>query len=273
MSVKLLKLELKTEGKLLAVFFGILALVTFVTAVTWRLAGVGSVPTGDQQLMVDVMLLLCTLILIAVVVGVFIYLCYHFYRTMFSVEGYLTHTLPIPTMRIFRTKLLVSWMYLSLTMLVGLLMLLGLGFSISGHQFTVRDFFEVLKGFMDLMDYQYGTGRAILFCLLFCTTILVQLLNVLMLIYTAFAIGQLSNRHRLAAMIGAGVGLYLAHELLDLLIALAGGVPMNLMLGSVNNVHWEVTQLLGVQIAVEIFWFTVYYLICWRILTKHLNLE
>lgn len=64
-------------------------------------------------------IVLYILAIFAVLIVMYVYLCVHFYRTMYSAQGYLTHTLPVKALAPFHVKLITSfvWMFLSMALM------------------------------------------------------------------------------------------------------------------------------------------------------------
>ena len=114
---KLFKYEFKNTYKLMFIIYGVMAFVTILGCIA--MYG-DSDPAGTENQLQEIFF---TAAMVFYVLGVFalfvvsyVYMCVHFYKTMYSDQGYLTHTLPVGQMSIFNVKLLVSlcWLMLSL---------------------------------------------------------------------------------------------------------------------------------------------------------------
>lgn len=127
-----------------------------------------------------------------------------FYRSMFSDEGYLTHTLPVKSSTLFFTKLLsaVIWMLICIvTITFSVFMVLIFGTSETG--LVNKDMLFAIKDiFLSIRDIGM-TNFIILFCLQNLLGLIVSILQVFLAITLGCAI---ANKHR----IWAAVGMYAA---------------------------------------------------------------
>ena len=251
---KLLKQELKTQGKTVFVMYGVLAIATLLTIVSYfagRFAG--------ARIFSAIFVVVCAIYamtLVVTVVANFISLCFHFYQSMYSAQGYLTHTLPMKSTQILHVKIVAAFAYMCLTGILSIASFVTIAIVVDGQSFA--SFFQVLvKAFCDTAQ-ELGVS-SVWFALFF-----------LLLFFAGSSIGQLSHRSKGAFGIAATVGLYYASQIVSLIGFFIGSLIYAEKFGTVHNpAPWA----MGAGSLLLIFWVAVYYMICRIIVQKHLNLE
>ncbi len=113
MLVKLFKQEMKAKGRVMLLIYEVLAAVTLLIVM------VGIYNQHVQSRMSHIIYAVSGavyLITIPVLVIIaFIYLCVSFYQSMYTAQGYLTHTLPVKTTSILNIKIAASLAHMMLT--------------------------------------------------------------------------------------------------------------------------------------------------------------
>lgn len=126
---KLIKHEWKSLYKMGCLMLGAMAFVTFLG---W-LAFQAPVWNGHSSSWLDIFsfltLMIYVMLLVCVNFGTIIYLGVHFYRTMYTDEGYLTHTLPVTKHQILISKIFVSGLWTMIILLTIYLSVFLLGLS------------------------------------------------------------------------------------------------------------------------------------------------
>ena len=154
----------------------------------------------------------------------FIICAIRFYKTMYSEQGYLTHTLPVSPIASFFVKVVTSfvWIFSSVICFV-LALVIQIAAEEKTNLFSV--IVELVKGLGNKANIAelnasiepvLGCGVwGLLGCLL--TFVVVAILYSIFWIYTSFTIGQLSNDHKVAWSVVAGFGLYIFGQILSLI--------------------------------------------------------
>ena len=113
-------------------------------------------------------LLLYAVMLVAISVGIIAYLGVRFYRTMYTDEGYLTHTLPVTEGKLLFTKTFVSgiWIFIiSLGIILSMFALLAFmisamlpsGYSLSDFWWEFQEVYETeLKDLFVMIEKEMG---------------------------------------------------------------------------------------------------------------------
>ena len=93
---KLFKYEFKSTAKIMLILYAILIVTTAVGSVVLYSLDLDQAGESKLASILSVSaIVLYILAIFAVLIVMYVYLCVHFYRTMYSAQGYLTHTLPV----------------------------------------------------------------------------------------------------------------------------------------------------------------------------------
>lgn len=213
---KLFKHEFKDTGKVLLPLNLALIGVTIIGMVVLglRIFDTDSIAVGFLAI---ALVLFYILAIVALFIVTYIYLMLRFYRSMYSSEGYLTHTLPASTFSILNTKILVSvfWAFLTMALsVVSVLALILTAFSASGELSSAD-----LANFQTEMEHIFGisTGSLIGWGLLL---MLVSSFSGLLMIYCSISIGQLFNKYKVGAAIVTYVIIYIVLQIVSMIVSL-----------------------------------------------------
>ena len=192
-----------------------------------------------------------------------IILLYRFYRSMYSTEGYLTHTLPVGSSIIVAAKAIsgIIWMFVT-----ALVVLLSLAIVFLGYV-TLQDLVEAFRKLLEAYMEMDLAGRSAVWALMLGA--FVSPFFRLFLCYACFAVGQLFNKHRVLAAILIYAGVYMLGSFLLIL----GGSFIVVWLSSVTPGEWAIVSMIWGLVAVECACTVAAYAITDRITNKRLNLE
>lgn len=257
---KLLKHEFMTQGKSLSVLYGVLAAaVGFMILAHW--IGRSAIPEPVYL----TLCVLCTISIIIAFVTCFIYLCFHFYQSMYSEQGYLTHTLPLKTGQILNVKVAVSCGHLLLAEI-----LTTLSFAVitaPKDRIQLGALADIVWQAIHTMAHETKIPvAALIFFFLFF--MILGTLDSLLLFFAGSSIGQLSHRSKGAYGIAASIGLYYATQIASLVLVFIGYLLHERLFQ-----HMEPIWIVAGSGALVSCWAIVHYMICRVIVQKHLNLE
>lgn len=285
---KLIKYEWKSVYKIGCVLLLTIFAVTLLGSIMMRMPFVtdvfaatnGNGYASDQQAFITlfgmtVSFVLYVLLLVGAIYGITIYLGVHFYKTMYTDEGYLTHTLPVTPHQILISKILVGGLWqiiINVTMILSVAVLVTVfGGTIFQSTHTDMSIFEVWEqigeGFMEL-NYLLGSGAFRHYIIGMILLLLTTPFTGLMTMFGAFTLGQTSSKHKVMMGILCYVGLLFITNILkamvQMLIAFAvQDIDGNTILVVQNDALVIVSVILGV----------VMYFVSHLIISKHLNLE
>ena len=260
---KLLKQEAKSQGKTIFGMYGVLAAATLlVVALFW----ISKAVAGPMQTIFLFGCVVYAMTVIVVFIVNFVYLCFHFYQSMYSQQGYLTHTLPVKTTQILHVKMIVSFGYLFMTGIFAILSFFVIGIVSDGT--SVSTMFTAMQTAVREISGELGIPGAV-FLLFLLVTMILGCLNALLLFFAGSSIGQLAHRSKGAYGIAAGIGLYYCSQIVTVILILPGAYMLSPKIQEIQAAPWA----MGGSCLIMTGWAVVYYVINRVIVQKHLNLE
>jgi len=272
---KLMKHEWKSIGKIPVIMLIILFVSTILAGLTFVYPIWESEALDGMGFLVILVWLLYYGILIGVSAGISIYLAVHFYKTMYTDEGYLTHTLPVTPRQLLVSKLLpmAGWIYImSIAMVVSMLLFafMAVMFIRPDGMTTMQILAEIKEVFAELgamLSEQGGIGFLLSMLLMVVTS---GFSGAAMMIGSV-TIGQLVSKHKILGSIGA----YFAINSIASTVSMLAMMPT--MIGTAGKEvispydiltpTYAVTSIIMIVIAVVLFFVSE------LILRKKLNLD
>ncbi len=262
---KLMKHEFKDAGRLMFVIYGVIAAATLLVAAVMALGrSQGGVGVAFHSVAVACMAFYMITIVVLLVTA-FIHLVVRFYQTMYTAQGYLTHTLPLQVTQVLHVKILAAGAYMVLTVSICFLSFFIVG-SV-GDGMTSGDLVAMIRQVLDETGAEVGiSGTA---CFLYvCALLVLACVNLVLLLFAGLSIGQLANRSKSAWGIAASIGLYYLNQVVSLLF-----IGIAYLSSRVADLQLEGKWLPAFALCVALLWIAVYYAISRTVLQKHLNLE
>lgn len=273
---KLMKLEWKETWKLLT--FLLLAMILcsllggIIISIGGGLCSADASGSFYDNLMIFSMLLGYSAQIVMPLLAL-LRLCQYFWNSMYSRRGYLTHTLPATKSELVGAKMTVSFLWIlliSAAVTISWILLMLLSNEITPEELSSFFYFMVHPEVLDA-----GTGEMMIItdCYLFpviTALILLCIMTLLMIIYTAMTLGQMALRNRQAISIGLGAAMYAVLTV----IGVKAGHRMDKFFQepTLNNLELVQKSLL-ISLPILILVIAGLYLINVRVLNKHLNLE
>ena len=210
-------------------------------------------------------------------VGTSIYLAVRYYRSMYSNEGYLTHTLPVTSNQLLLSKMInfSIWELLSIICVMFNIMLFVAFIALRevGYRSLFESFREVFADMQAILSSEYTTGWE-LFMVLTLILILIGTVSKSLLYMGSVNIGQLWARHRVAGAILVYAGVTVAVQIVTQAAMIIFMTSAD-QLGMLQNdyVFSFLNQIMGVSILLQIVIGVVMYVVSLLILKKKVNLE
>lgn len=224
-----------------------------------------------MTMFVSIMLYMMTFM--GVTYGMLIYQGVHFYKTMYSEEGYLTNTLPVTPRQLLVSKTLVSGLWFLLVEIGIILSILVLAFSLIVSLNPFLDFGRELAQ----MELVWDSDECLAIIYIIASAILAVLISpfsTMLMLFGSLTVGQLSRKYK--AFMG--------------ILVYMGALFANGIIGNIVKVLFTfLSFLFADDEAMTGFWMTygsydctilvtagigiVFYFIAHYILTKKLNLE
>lgn len=276
---KLIKYEWKRTSKVGCLMLGVVVLVTlfgwmaFQTPM-WNPDRYSYSGFGWLDIFGLLTLILYVVMLVAVNYGILIYMGVHFYKTMYTDEGYLLHTLPVTKHEILGSKLLIDGLWMLVVMLSIYLSIFVLFMSmvsaIMPEDYTfVRFLGEIGGGFNELfyvMGINLGLERN-LWLVMAILTSAVTPFSMLATLFGAISIGQLCGKHRVLMAIVSYVGIVVGESIVGSLIrsimTFSGFFNLGDYLGGSLYSNFWVNFLVAVGL----------YFVSWHVIAHKLNMD
>ncbi len=197
---RLLKHEWKETWKIPVLSITIILIMTLVCVICFT--RMTPPPTEDAVNVGALFLFLGYSILISCVsVVLLVYIAVRFYRSLYTDEGYLMHTLPVTPSQLILSKLLVgSFWYLALSLLVIWAMLMILVFGMPVLVFEEAWTEVDLKWFPKYFNELFGMSPGA-FAVFFAVLMPVSSLGSVAVTYASISLGQLFSRHKVMASV------------------------------------------------------------------------
>lgn len=233
---KLLKHEWKAVWKVPTLLLGILMLIGLIAGSTF------SMPIWDSDWvglpMSGVMLIVMFFFALSGVnIGITIYLGVRYYKSMFTDEGYLTHTLPVSARELLLNKVITmsAWSLIATAGVIVSLAIFGgvavLALKPLNSEFA-RDVMRALAELPELFSDPSLAGFQG-----FCASLLLMMLTSVfsgtMILIGAITLGQMVRKHRILGAIGAYFAINTVVQMVNTM------VMMPMTFGSMNNMWWD----------------------------------
>lgn len=268
---KLFKYEFKNTAKVILTIYAMLIVTTLIGCLALRGAFRMSATGHDNSvisLFLAAALILYILSIFAFFIIIYVYMCMHFYKTMYSAQGYLTHTLPVKQLTTFHVKLATSfvWLFLSVLLFLASVFLL-INVAADGDRELAAMSFN-------------GVGLP----LWIFASLILSCLTYLLWVFASASIGQLFSSNKALASVGTGVILYIVNQILNLIVTFIagsvsnkyayGGIFQTIIVTDTANIPIAANNtLMIVQTLYAAVVVIVLYVICNVIVRRHINLE
>ena len=226
-------------------------------------------------------LIMYVIMLIGLSYGIFIYMGVRFYKTMYTDEGYLTHTLPVSKHQILVSKILNSGLWYVLMDLGVILSVFILVFSMIGAFFPEgygwADLWREIESDMDFVDEMFRDIFGMSMNGYFWMTSVMSLISpfcTVTILFGAISIGQLFTKHRVLMAIVSYVGILIINSMVSSLVQSFVSVSQmtryitdDAMAGGYMNMTMWLSALLSLVEA------AILYFVSYHVTSKKLNME
>ena len=272
---KLLKYEMKSTSRFMWIIYGAVIVVGIIAGILLRLDialgsagyedGVISAQTADtiQMILTFITFSIYFLLLIAMEVLTMVMIVMRFWKNMFGSEGYLMHTLPVPSWMLVTSKLIIAILWELMAAVTALIS----GSFILGISGLLREIFggvsirEFLDSFTEI-GLRLEPGKWI-FIIIFAA------LAGILQFYFAMSLGNLANKNKILYSVLSFLGINIAVSIVSGIIQFARMMIMQnaLSTGAVFSILGWPTLILYAVLAIGFFFGT------YMIMENKLNLE
>ena len=275
---KLLKYELKSTSRLMAVLY--IAVLIAAAVVGFAAGGIIWQATQGNEVAFVVGSLIYVLLIMVLMIVTVIMVIERFYKNLLKGEGYLMHTLPVPTWMLVASKVISAliWIVLSIVAVVLSLLIFGFTSMISSGilMSSVIDWSNLPWGEMHLL-FQQNAGEVILTII----AAILQIVRLVLLVYTAMAIGAAAKQHKvlysvlsfvmILIIIGI-IGMFTSQGLINQLYSV-DDTSINYALNLSDQLFPTYTRTVLSQILMDGIYSVIFFLVTTWFLKNKLNLE
>lgn len=269
---KLMKHEWRAVWKMPTLLIGILLIVSLLTGCSFALPMWESNWVGVPLSMFSLIMLYYMAIIVCSV-GIVVYLAVRFYKSMFTDEGYLTHTLPATSHQLLLSKVITMslWNLISMVgVVVSIFILVG-----SAYVFWMNNFSDLGYAFRRAMhelaeiEELGGIFKWILTSLFM---VIASAFSGVMTVVGSVCIGQMLRKHRILGAIGAYFGIMMIVQILSMMVMwpmmfrMAMTMSSEEVLSMMLVLYW-VIGLLSIGVGVGLYFLSEY------LIRRQLDLE
>ncbi len=284
---KLFKYEFKNTAKVMLAIYAVLIVTTLIGSVSFATDSIQTdLDTQPPiiQLLFYASLLLYILSVFALFIVTYVYVCVHFYKTMYSEQGYLTHTLPVKPATLFHVKLITSWVWMMGSMVLFFLSLFGILTGVTrgelvGELASISDteLSLIQKEFLTLFGMTFGQFWLVMFLMMAFSC-----LSYLLMVFVSISVGQLFNQHKIVWAVVTGIIIHFVEQMVGSMVLIISG-------NSLFNVYFNVYSIpageditfcdvlfsppMIASMILSVLFTVAFYIACIVIQKKHLNLE
>jgi len=207
---KLLKYDLKAEYKKYSILYIVLIITSFLSLMTSKI--IDNYPKNMAIEILQTLLLTAVSILsFAIIIITIGFSIGRFYKNLLKDEGYLMHTLPVSTSQLILSKFIAFYIWIIASTAA---VFLAISIISGGFDWLIKFGQEFSTGFAGLDTQDFHKFTACLIILL-----AVSPLALMAQVYLSCALGQLSNKNKLAMSVVAFVAIYVAQQIISTLAA------------------------------------------------------
>lgn len=284
---KLFKHEWKNIYKIGCLMLLIIAVVTFFGWLAFRMPMWQAMANDDYYTGISTLdilsiltLLLYAFMLIGVTYGTIIYLGVHFYKTMYTDEGYLTHTLPVTKHKLLVSKILVSGLWYLIVMIgieISVIVLIASLFGVVIPDYSWSDIWREIAENWDLVKEALRTELGVDIVRWLVVLVIVTIAGPFCSIITLFgaiSLGQLFTKHRVLMAIVSYIGIMVLNMIISSVIQSVTSMRMisRMMEDSTAlNSYVNKTSLSGMLQSLALA--VILYIVSYLVIDKRLNME
>ena len=258
---KLIKHELKATGRILLPLYFIVLLLSLFN----RLLTNTNVFSGVLGTIRIFMMTAYGISILATLAVTFVVVILRFYKNLMADEGYLMFTLPVKPSQLINSKLIVSFLWNT----VGVLVVVASLLIFFGTSDNLRTLGEFIKSLSAELKGVFG-DKYILLIAEFVLMILISLIQQVMLIYVSIAVGNLLNGHKVLGSFAAYIAI---STIMQIIVTLLLAIWANFAGTSFEDLEAIPQLVFPFSIIVAALFNVVFYFGTNFIFNKKLNLE
>ena len=287
---KLIKHEWKNVSKVGGIMLLAMLVVTVIGCFMLQMPWMQELYMGGenlsemQSLAITFMLVISVIVYIFMLVGltygILIFLGVNFYKSMYSAQGYLAHTLPVtPNQLLFSKTLIAGIWYLLIEIsvvisMVALILSFAAGLMGYGDISFGEAFGSVISELGMVLESEFA-GTAIHFIVIMVLMLLISPFYALIMIFGGLTIGQLSKKYKALLGVLAYFGLSFINMMVQMVVQMCytiGLVGVSMQDPSAVG-EMSMLGMYDVMVVVWVVMAAIVYFVSHFILSKKLNLD
>lgn len=213
---KLIKHDWKAVWRIMFLMNAILVIMTVIGILSFQ-TSFWNLDIPKMDVLSGIALLIYYVSIIVVGMSSVIYFSVHFYRNLYTDEGYLMHTLPVRPKDLILSKLTVSSIWCIITSITIITSIFSLLYTVIVNfekDYTVEEFTEGLHTVVNFIAINLDTPFAVFVFTLIMYVVISTVCSMLM-IYGSISIGQLWSKHKILGSILTYLGIYIVHQIVS----------------------------------------------------------
>lgn len=273
MLIKLFKQEWIATTKVLLPVNLLLIVITLLGSLVLKFFPADSSNLLIQSLSMSA-LMIYFLALIGVTCAAYIFILVRFYKTMYSDEGYLTHTLPVSVHTLIIGKGLAATIWLCITymmLLASILFLVFVQASPAEWNVIYQDISTIIAEFNQASPTPFST-----FVWMIPLTLIINAVYSFLNLSASLSIGQLFTKHKIIGSILAYCGIYVITQVVSLIMMSFTGYFSYMSSSSFSTIGETVDYvclLFASSMGLSLFLCAAFYVVTWLLTSRKLNLD
>ena len=263
---KLLKYEWKTSGK---IFLGLNLYMIVITIMGFIMLSLGLADANEKvATFITPILSVCyVLSIFAISIAVCILILYRFFKSLYTDEGYLTHTLPIKPSTILLSKFIYGFLCTFVTSIIIMFSILLIFIA------AIPDTDLIATTQEAILTISKQTGMSVSgFIILSIVYLVLSIVSGLLCFYASISLGQLFKKHKLiGSFVWYGVFYIIGQIFSTIYLIIMGFTSLDLTNEITANTF--VDRMLSTSLVFAIISCIIYWFISNYIISKKLNLE
>lgn len=279
---KLIKQEWKGTYKIGGILLICMAVFTFLGCISLRMPLIHSAMTdsrtGVSFSVLDGMgimtLVLYMLMLMGVTYGIIIFLGVHFYRSMYTDEGYLTHTLPVTTHQLLISKILISGIWMMIVTLSIVVSVVALAYAFLCMYLPATPA-EITQELMRLFMQAWEEAQRVMgmdmvhFIITLALMVLVSPFSTMIMLFGSITLGQLFTKYRALMAIVCYIGVCIINMIVSSIVQMP--LSMSYLINDDPMGYYMRTY--DFSIVLSLLMSALLYFIAHMVLTKKFDIE
>lgn len=265
---------MKYDFKALNRYLIVIHLMLLVTAALGRFVFIGRAVKNPNALsdagavIMMIGILIYIILFMTAVFGTLLMIAIHFYKNLYSDEGYLTHTLPVTRGQLLLSKTVSGsiWSLIDMALVIISILILVL------YEPIVREFAAQGDDVLTVFGFPETVGYGKILFALFLMFVVSAITNVLT-IYVSIAVGQLFSNHRV-------LGAVIVYFGINTIISIIGGacgaaymVAIQMPAADESMMYLFYSKTFVFTMILQIVTAVVFYVVTYLLMQKKLNLN